>query len=493
MTQATTTLPALPADGAAITPRNRKSLWRTAGAEIAALVAFVIVTQILFRAVDIHPTGNSAIAWSLLLAGIPAAIWMAFFYAQDRTEPEPLRFIALVGCAAGLLAVGVGQPLITKSFGVSEWIGRSAGTQILGGILVIGFVQEFCKYVAIRATVYETGAINQRVDGVVYGAAAGVGYATALNVSTVLSVGGFTDLRAGVIRIVATSLTHGSLGALIGYAAGRQRLENKPFWHVPAVLTFAAVVNGLSSWLRQRVSDRSISLTGDSGAQPARGLVLQCIIAIALLAVVLVLVRRADQKVFAVADRERGNLLPLVAAAGLTALALGFGLLQRNAVLNESQTASLNGATVKYPATWGLSTAETELQARHDGAGGYQTTLTLRSIKVDSALSDSEAIEQASTMVAVERGTNRSSFKVFDLDGNRNVNGKPSAVSRFAYTVERGSFLQESLPVVVTGDDTFVRSGDTVSVMTLETPASNRTKALRRYRQFVSSIRFTKS
>jgi protease PrsW len=490
MTQATT-LPAQLADGA-ITPRNRNSLWRTAGAEIVALIVFVLVTQFVFRAIDVKPTGNAAVGWSLVLAGIPAAIWMAFFYAQDRSEPEPLRFIALVACSAGLLAAAVGQPLITKSFGVSEWIGRSAGTQILGGILVVGFIQEFCKYLAIRATVCETGAINQRVDGVVYGAAAGVGYATALNISAVLAVGGFSDLRAGVIKIVATSLTHGSLGALIGYATGRQRLENTAVWHLPAILTFAAVMNGVSWWLRQRVSERSISLTGDSGAQPSRGLVVQCVIALALLAVVLVLVRRADQHVLTVADRERGNVMPLVAAAALTAVALIGGLVQRNAVLNESQTASLGGTTVKYPATWGLSTSPTELTASHDGAGGYETTLTLRSIKVDASLSDAEAITQASTMVAVERGASRSSFKVFDVDGDRRLNGKPSAVSRFAYTAERGSFMQESLPVVVTGDDTFVRSGDTVSVMTLETPATNRGTALRRYRQFVSSIRFAK-
>ena len=76
------------------------------------------------------------------------------------------------------------------------------------------------------------------------------------------------DLRAGVIRIVATALTHGALGALVGYAVGRNRLEKRPAWILPLVLAAAAVVNGLSYWLRQRVSERSISLTGQSGASP---------------------------------------------------------------------------------------------------------------------------------------------------------------------------------------------------------------------------------
>lgn len=479
--------------GTAIEPRDRQSMWRTAGAEIVALIVYVLAIQVLLRITDIKPKGGVAIAVSLLLAGIPAVLWMAFFYAQDRADPEPLRDVVLVAGAAGLLAVAVGQPLITKAFGVNEWITRSTWTQIIGSILVIGFVQEFCKFFAIRSTVYESHAINQRVDGVVYGAAAGVGYATALNVSTVLAVGGFLDLRAGVIRIVATALTHGSLGALVGYAIGRNRLEKRPAWTLPLVLAGAAVVNGLSYWLRQRVSERSISLTGPSGAQPARGLALQVVIAIALLALVLFLVRRADHKLIPVEERAVGNNGPLLAAIGITAVALLLGLVQRNAVLGETKTATGAGATVAYPATWRLSTGATEVQARNDGAGGYQTTLTLRSIKVDAELTDVQAISEASNQLAVERGADRVAFKVFDLSTDHKLKGYASATARYGFAAERGTFLQESLPVVITGDDTYVRNGDTVQVMTLETPASNRSSVMPRYRRFVSSIKFTKS
>ena len=482
-----------PGDGTAITPRDRQSMWRTAGAEIVALIIYVLAVELLLRITDIKPKGGAAIVVSLVLAGIPALIWMAFFYAQDRTEPEPLRNVVLVAGAAGLLAVAVGQPMITKAFGVNEWITRSTWTQIIGSILVIGFVQEFCKYFAIRSTVYESDAINQRVDGVVYGAAAGVGYATALNVSTVLAVGGFLDLRAGVIRIVATALTHGALGALVGYAVGRNRLEKRPAWALPLVLAAAAIVNGLSYWLRQRVSARSISLTGQSGAQPARGLALQCVIAVALLAAVLYLVRRADRQVIPVEERAKGNGGPLLAAVGLTAIALLLGLAQRNAVLGETKTANALGAKVSYPATWRLSKSATEIQARNDGAGGYQTTLTLRSIKVDAELTDVQAIAEASNQLAVERGADRTAFKVFDLSTNRKLRGHASATARYGFAAERGTFLQESLPVVITGDDTYVRVGDTVQVMTLETPVSNRPAVTPRYRRFVSSIRFTKS
>ncbi len=476
-----------------ITPHDRRSMWRTAGAEIAALLGYVVFIEILLRIVDIEPHGGAAIAVSLVLAGIPAVIWMALFYLQDRVEPEPLRQVGLVAGASGLLAVGVGQPLITKAYGVNEWLTRSTWTQIIGAILVIGFTQEFCKYIAVRSTVYESGVINQRVDGVVYGAAAGVGYATALNVSTVLAAGGFVDLRAGVIRIVATALTHGALGALVGYTIGRNRLELRPVWTLPAVLTGAAVVNGVSYWLRHKVSERTISISGQSGAQPARGLLLQCAIALALLALVLFLVRRADAKVIPVDERAKGNGGPLLAAIGVTALALMLGLVQRNAVLGETVSATNAGATVSYPATWSLSRSTTELQARTRGGGGYETTLTLHSIKVDANLDDVAAIAIASNQMNIDRGTQRSGYKVFDLETGKKLKGHGSATARYAFTVDRSSFVQESLPVVMTGDDTYVRNGDTVYVLTIETPVANRGSAMPRYHRFVSSISFPKA
>ncbi len=139
---------------------------------------------------------------------------------------------------------------------------------------------------------------------------------------------------------------------------------------------------------------------------------------------------------------------------------------------------------------WSTTTSATELVAR-DLRGGLDTTLTLRSVKVDASLSDVEAITQASTILTVERGTDRSGYKVFDLDTGRTIKGKPAATARYAFTADRSSFMQESLPVVLTGDDTYLRDGDTVHVLTVETPVDNRQRVMPRYRRFVSSIRFT--
>ena len=46
---------------------------------------------------------------------------------------------------------------------------------------MIGFIQEFLIYAALRYTVYYSPEFDERVDGIIYAAAAGLGYATTLN------------------------------------------------------------------------------------------------------------------------------------------------------------------------------------------------------------------------------------------------------------------------------------------------------------------------
>ena len=82
--------------------------------------------------------------------------------------------------------------------------GRDTATEILGSILIVGFTQEFLVYAAVRFSIYYSSEFDQRVDGVIYGTAAGIGYAAYLNIATVAASGGISgaELSAGAIRTV---------------------------------------------------------------------------------------------------------------------------------------------------------------------------------------------------------------------------------------------------------------------------------------------------
>ncbi len=224
----------------------------------------------------------------VILAVIPALLWLGFFYRQDRLEPEPKGYILGVFVLGGLLASAVGIPLIRDLFRVQEWMPRSTAASILGSILVIGFGQEFLKYAAVRYSVYLSPEFDERIDGVIYGTAAGLGFATMLNIHYVASNAG-VDLGMGVIRITVTALAQASFAGISGYFLGRAKFEEEPAWWLPLGVTIASVLNGVFTYVRGEIVAIGLDY------KPVNGLILAAVVALATFVALYYLMRRANR------------------------------------------------------------------------------------------------------------------------------------------------------------------------------------------------------
>jgi RsiW-degrading membrane proteinase PrsW (M82 family) len=269
---------------------ERPHTWRSSILLVVGLVVFVGIIYLLDLV--FHPAliGTGLILAGVLLALIPAFLWLVFFYFQDRLEPEPKGYILAVFLLGALLASAVGIPLVENLFHVSKWIYADTATTILGSILVVGFIQEFLKYAAVRFSVYPSAEFDEATDGVIYATAAGLGYATVLNIQFVIANGGVA-LGSSVIRMVVVALAQASFAGITGYFLGRAKFEKKPWWWMAAGLSLAAVVNGVFNWLRGMIVQRGISLTGPS-TNPWMGLVLAAVVALLTLGLILWLIRR---------------------------------------------------------------------------------------------------------------------------------------------------------------------------------------------------------
>lgn len=272
------------------TIHERKHIWRDEFVLIISLIVFVGVVYALDGAIQPVFTPNTLLFTGIVLALIPAAIWLVFFYMQDRAEPEPKGYVLGVFALGGLLAAGIGIPLVENFFRVSHWLHNDTLTTILGGILVIGFTQEFLKYAAVRYSVYHSDEYDEPTDGVIYATAAGLGYATMLNVNFVVSNGG-VDLGTGVIRIAVVALAQAAFAGVTGYFLGRAKFESEQIWWMPLGITLAATFNGLFNWLLGYVTRPTISLNGAS-TNIWMGLVLAAVVALGTTGVILWLVRK---------------------------------------------------------------------------------------------------------------------------------------------------------------------------------------------------------
>lgn len=282
------------ADCSAKVVRNRASLWRSSLAAIAALVGFVALVTIFARLARPNLQG-----WSLVLAGVvlsivPALLWLAFFYLQDATEPEPKQLVLSVFLLGALLARAVGMPLVDDVFGVSAWLNASTLYHILGSILVVGFTRQFLVYAAVRYSVFNSAEFDERVDGVVYATAAALGYATMINVQYVVESGGL-DLVAGIIRITVTAMALASFGGITGYFLARCKFEDVPLWWMPAGLTLAAALDGLFTYFRGEITTTAIGLRG-GGYNPWPGLLLGAVVAGVTFGVLLLAVQRLQRR-----------------------------------------------------------------------------------------------------------------------------------------------------------------------------------------------------
>lgn len=256
--------------------------------EIGAVVLFAAIMSLLASLFRDRLGQADQLVIGLILAVVPAAIWLVAFYRLDRLEPEPKQYVLGVVVLGGILAGAIGEPLIRELFRVQDWIYDSALTGTLGSIFIVGFVQEFLKYAGVRYTVYHSPEFDERVDGIIYGAAIGLGYATVLNLAYVLDNNG-VDLGVGAIQVTIVALAHASFSGVVGYFLGRARFERMgPVW-LPLGLTLAAVLNGIVTQLL-----RVVPTLGGFGYHPWYGLVLAALVAGATFLTLFWLMRRLN-------------------------------------------------------------------------------------------------------------------------------------------------------------------------------------------------------
>lgn len=216
---------------------------------IVLLTLFVFFVSILEDSINLELSGFELLVAGVLMSIVPAILWLGLFYRRDRVEPEPKTLILQVFLLGALLAMAVGEPVLDRVFHIHEWLYTDFTVYVLGSILVVGFIREFIKYAAVRFSIFQSDEFDGYTDGIIYATAAGLGYATVLNIQFVLASGG-TTLGLAAIRIVLTALAHASFAGITGYFLGRERVSDSSVGWMASGIVLAAVLDGLFFALR---------------------------------------------------------------------------------------------------------------------------------------------------------------------------------------------------------------------------------------------------
>ena len=276
---------------------NRSGLWVAIAITLVGLLVFTGIFNFILPSFGDNLNGLPLIVVGLIFSVIPAVIWIYFFYRLDRLEAEPKHMVVGIFLLGALITAALHDFIIEDIFNVSAWQYNSWWGHLLGGILIVGFIEQFIIYAAVRYTVFKHPEFDERVDGVIYSVAAGLGLATVLNFKYVFQSEG-VDLDIGSIRMVINAMAYASFAGIMGYYIGQVRFEKTPVHYLPIGLTIAAAFNGIFWYLLDRSFGTGLNYN------PWGDLIFATIIAVISLAIVFWLIERANEETLRIAHRN---------------------------------------------------------------------------------------------------------------------------------------------------------------------------------------------
>jgi RsiW-degrading membrane proteinase PrsW (M82 family) len=466
----------------------RAGFWRSGVVAIIGLLIFVAGVVALDTLFQPQLGGVALVLVGLFLALVPAALWLLFFYQQDRLEPEPVGNVARMFVIGLALAGAIGIPLTDQLFAVQDWLYRDTPTTWLASIFVTGAVEAFIIFATVRYFIFDSPEFDERTDGVIYGTAAGLGYATALNLQFILANGG-SALGSGEVFVAEVALAHAAFGGLLGYFIGRAKLEQDPIWWLPVGLLLAAFLNGLFLVLRGELDPSGFTFAGEGSGLPTfGGLLLAGGVALAVTALVTYLINRDIAR--SLGGRQRpvtmdaavGDRQASLAAVGTFVLMLLIGAVVWNNAVNRQTAFNIGGFSGAYPAAFGQATGEGDILRVVDslGTGAEFAVVTL----------PVEASADARSVAATLAGDRATTFELYKVtsSGLTTVSGKPAFTQQFVYVDPNG--LTGAAPELREGIDYIFVEGGRAVVVTLLTSPDEIANVEPQFARFLNSLQF---
>ena len=164
----------------------------------------------------------------MLAALLPSAVLLVQVYRLDSIEKEPKRLLlglvgagALAGAAACGLEIGLLYLLRTLM------PGRSLVRMLIENFIIVGLLEESCKYLPVRWLAWRNPAFNYQFDAVVYCVFVALGFAALENVLYVGQYGFLTALTRALFAVPGHFFFAVYMGVSLGEAKRAELRQKK--------------------------------------------------------------------------------------------------------------------------------------------------------------------------------------------------------------------------------------------------------------------------
>ena len=163
-------------------------------------------------------------AFYMLIGFAPGLFWLWFLRFKDDLEPEPLHkvlWVFFLGCASTLPVLG-----LRPWFDAMLPAGPGWHADTMDAFLVTAVPEEFWKIMAFLLGIFWHRELDEPLDGIIYGAAAGLGFASIETVMYIsISDMPSLSLMRGFTSVPMHVATTGSLGFFLGMIRFRPRRQ----------------------------------------------------------------------------------------------------------------------------------------------------------------------------------------------------------------------------------------------------------------------------
>jgi RsiW-degrading membrane proteinase PrsW (M82 family) len=166
----------------------------------------------------------------IAIGATPAIVAMLVVDFLDRKRPEPrgLRWkVTIAGMLSVFPVIAIDRAILHAARDWAEPVYTYNGA-LFTSFVIAAAVEEFFKIGAIYWIVWRRPEFDERMDGIVYGGRAGLGFALFENCLYLLGTTSQDQaIQVGIMRAVLAVPGHALWSAMIGYFAARRRFDGR--------------------------------------------------------------------------------------------------------------------------------------------------------------------------------------------------------------------------------------------------------------------------
>ena len=197
-----------------------------------------------------------------LLSLLPCALWLWYFSSRSRYKRLSGHVLGMTFLFGALATI---PALILNLFGkvlLSSFLGDSPASQLLLFVLVVGPVEEALKLLAVYFYAYRRPEFDEPLDGVIYSAAAALGFAAIENVVYLAQNDPMLVLLRGPLSNPGHALFSAVWGMSLSVAKTKPNLFGKRFPIILQGWLYATLLHSLFDVLLMAASKLGIIIFG---------------------------------------------------------------------------------------------------------------------------------------------------------------------------------------------------------------------------------------